>query len=104
MNCRERNVKEGSEAIQRAFQKAEKEWQDKHDEMWAKMPEEQRLAATDVIFRKLIEHAEEGGTYRKLIYDRLGFRVGGAYAVLYCAGGMTISNFFELPKKEISHE
>ena len=39
------------------------------------------------------DHLKEGGTFRKLIYDRMGFGVG-EYQLFYEAGGMNISNAF----------
>ena len=42
-------------------------------------------------FNKLCEHMEQGGTFRKLIYDRMGFSPSD-YETLYRAGGMAISN------------
>jgi hypothetical protein len=58
---------------------------------------ETRLAVTAWVFDHLCKHAEEGGTFRYLIYDRLGFGPD-AYVPLYMAGGMTISNEFDLSK------
>ena len=43
------------------------------------------------VFAKLCEHAKEGGSYRSLIYDRMGFD-GKAYAPLHKAGGMVLTN------------
>ena len=43
------------------------------------------------VFEKLCEHAKEGGSYRSLIYDRMGFN-GKAYAPLHKAGGMVLTN------------
>lgn len=63
-------------------------------EIWNEMTYEQRLAATMVIFGKVCEHAREGGTYRYLIYNRLGFNQD-AYIHLY-PEGMIISNEFVL--------
>lgn len=60
-------------------------------------PYETRLAVTAWVFDNLCKHAEEGGTFRYLIYDRLGFD-SDAYVPLYMAGGMTISNEFDLSK------
>lgn len=54
-----------------------------------------RLAVTEWVFRHLVDHATEGGTFRYLIYDRLGFGPD-SYFPLYNAGGMTISNEFDL--------
>ncbi len=39
--------------------------------------------------------AEDGGSYRSLIYDKLGFETD-AYMVLYGAGGMAINNELDL--------
>jgi len=54
----------------------------------------QKLAVVQWVFRHLVEHAAEGGSYRYLIYERLGFGPE-AYAPL-CSDGLTISNAFEL--------
>lgn len=45
------------------------------------------------VFKHLDDHLKEGGTFRKLIYDRLGFGVE-EYQLFYGAGGMNISNAF----------
>lgn len=57
-----------------------------------------KLAVTQWVMKHIVEHAREGGTYRYLIYDRLGFDEG-AYVPL-CGYGMIISNEFDLTKKE----
>lgn len=64
-------------------------------EIWLKLSYTQRLAATTVIFETICQHARSEGTFRYLIYDRLGFNTD-AYALLYRAGGMNISNNFSL--------
>ncbi len=61
----------------------------------AECPYETRLAVTAWVFAHICAHAREGGTYRYLIYDRLGFG-SDAYVPLYDAGGMEISNEFDL--------
>jgi hypothetical protein len=58
-------------------------------------PYEMKLAVTAWVMRAIVEHAQEGGTFRYLIYERLGFNPD-AYVPLYDAGGMTISNEFDL--------
>jgi hypothetical protein len=70
------------------------------EEVWESLTYDQRLAATAHVFQTLIKHASEGsgGTFRYLIYDRLGFGPD-AYSVLYEAGGMIISNEFDLRGK-----
>lgn len=86
--------------IHDSFEREERKWQAKHDRIWADMSKEQRLAAADVIFRAINDNARISGSYRKLIYDHLNFDEGGAYTILYCAGGQNITNFFEYPKME----
>lgn len=58
-----------------------------------------KLAVTAWVFENLVKHAEEGGSYRYLIYNRLGFDID-AYVSLYEAGGMIISNEFDLTFKQ----
>jgi hypothetical protein len=55
---------------------------------------ELKLAVTKWVMKHIVEHAREGGSYRYLIYDRLGFGPE-AYAPL-CSDGLTISNEFDL--------
>lgn len=59
---------------------------------------ETKLAVTAWVMEKIVEHAKEGGSYRYLIYQRLGFDMD-AYTVLL-ADGMTISNEFDLNLKD----
>lgn len=56
-----------------------------------------RLAVTAWVMENILDHANEGGSYRYLIYDRLGFDVD-SYAVLFDAGGLEISNEFDIDK------
>lgn len=55
---------------------------------------EMKIAVTRWVMKHIVAHAEEGGSYRYLIYDRLNFGPD-AYAPL-CRDGMTISNMFDL--------
>jgi hypothetical protein len=57
-----------------------------------------KLAITQWVFKHIVEHAKSGGSYRYLIYDRLGFSTD-AYVPL-CDDGMTISNEFDLDLKD----
>ena len=66
-------------------------------EVWDSLTHEQRLAATAYVFQKICEHARSGGTYRHLIYNRLGFGPGAYLALL--PEGMHISNRFSLRTK-----
>ena len=61
----------------------------------AALSEEERIAVAAQVFQAIVDHAREGGTFRYLIYDRLGFSPE-AYLPLYCAGGMHISDNFVL--------
>ena len=68
-------------------------------ETWPQLVEncdyETKLAVTAWVFKHVLAHALEGGSFRYLIYDRLGFGPD-AYVPLYNAGGMTISNEFNI--------
>ena len=73
------------------------------DEDLAKIADEcdykTKLAVTAWVFKKIVEHGKEPGSFRYLIYDRMGFDMD-AYVPLYMAGGMTISNEFDLTEKK----
>lgn len=64
------------------------------EETLKEVSDEHKLAVTQWVFKHIVEHAKEGGSYRYLIYDRLGFGPE-AYAPL-CSDGLTISNEFDL--------
>lgn len=61
------------------------------DKLVEECPYDVKLAVTAWVFANIDNHIKEGGSFRYLIYDRLGFG-GDAYVPLYCAGGMNISN------------
>lgn len=46
------------------------------------------------VFERLAEHLEEGGSFRDLIYDRMGFE-GDAYNKLLAAGGHEIASVLD---------
>lgn len=56
-----------------------------------------KLAITAWVFKHIVDHAKSGGSFRSLIYDRLEFGTD-AYVPLYDAGGMDISNEFDLDR------
>ena len=58
-----------------------------------------RLAITAWVMEKILAHATSGGSYRYLIYDRLGFDMD-AYGVLQGAGALEISNQFDIQKMD----
>ncbi len=53
--------------------------------------EKDRLDIVAQTFKAIAQHLSEPGTFRYLIYDRLGFGPD-AYEPLYKAGGLVISN------------
>lgn len=57
-----------------------------------------KLAITKWVMKHIVEHARDGGSYRYLIYDRLGFGPEAYGALL--DDGMTISNEFDLGLKD----
>jgi hypothetical protein len=57
-----------------------------------------KLAVAAWVFKHIVNHAREGGSYRCLIYSRLGF--GTEAYVPLCDDGITISNEFDLGMKD----
>lgn len=78
------------DSMKEAFEEANKEL----DDMVEWCDPTMKLAITRWVMKHIVEHAKEGGSYRYLIYDRLGFDPE-AYAPL-CSDGLTISNEFDL--------
>ena len=68
------------------------------DEMADNCPNELKIAVTRWAMKHIVEHAREGGSYRTLIYDRLGFGPE-AYSPL-CDDGLTISNEFDISQMD----
>ena len=83
--------------------KALKDYDNELAEIADKCDNETKLAVTAWVFKNIVEHAQEGGSYRTLIYDRLGFGPE-AYSPLYSAGGMTISNEFDIERMDLIKE
>lgn len=65
------------------------------DKLVEECPYETKLAVTAWVIRNIVDHAKGGGSFRYLIYERLGFKLD-AYIPLYEAGGMDITNNFDL--------
>jgi hypothetical protein len=65
------------------------------------LPEDDRLAVACMVVKAIVDHAREGGSYRYLIYDRMGFDPG-AYAPLQLAGALDISNEFVLTSQALN--
>ena len=81
---------EALDNIQEAYKELEKD----QEEIVNKLDDETKIAVTRWVFKHVVNHAKDGGSYRYLIYDRLGFGME-AYVPL-CEDGMTISNCFDL--------
>jgi hypothetical protein len=69
-----------------------------YDRMAANCESELKLAVTRWAMKHIVEHARDGGSYRVLIYNKLGFGPE-AYGPLL-SDGMVISNEFDLSLKE----
>lgn len=54
-----------------------------------------KIAVTAWVFKHLVEHAQSPGSFRHLVYKRMGFKLP-AYTPLLNAGGMTISTLFDM--------
>lgn len=72
-------------------------------ELVASCPYETYLAVTAFVIEQIVAHAHDGGSFRTLIYERLGCGPD-AYVPLYLAGGMVISNEFVLPAAPTADE
>ena len=57
-----------------------------------------RIAFAAWVMKHIVDHAKDGGTFRYLIYTRLGLDIS-AYVTL-CSDGITISNEFDLQLKD----
>jgi hypothetical protein len=61
---------------------------------------ETKLAVTAWALSKVYEHGKNPGSFRSLIYGLMGFGLE-AYVPLYYAGGLEITNEFDLNRSEI---
>jgi methionine salvage enolase-phosphatase E1 len=92
------NTKDDLKEIRKVFQAAMKERDAGVIRVWNETDEDTKLAITKYVMDRIWEHAIEGGSYRYLIYDRLGFSMA-AYTYLYPVG-MNISNEFDVSNKK----
>lgn len=68
------------------------------------MTEKPTIEQTAWVIEKLVEHLRDGGSFRKLIYDRMGYGPE-SYQPLFLAGGVALSNlFFEVQEREKERE
>lgn len=77
-----------------AFAKADEQL----DKLAAGCDPEVKLAVVKWAMKHIVEHAKQGGSYRYLIYERMGF--GPEAYVPLCSDGLTISNEFDLNLKD----
>lgn len=91
------------EQIGQTLDEREADIKARYPKLVAECPAETKLAVVAWVFERLIEHAQEGGTFRYLIYNQMGFGPE-AYLPLYLAGGMTISNALDLEAEKQAQE
>jgi len=70
-----------------------------YDELVSKYDNETKLDIAAWVISKIDEHGKNPGSFRYLIYDRLGFDFD-AYVPLYLAGGMNITNELDYSYRE----
>lgn len=70
-----------------------------YDKLVEKYDNQTKLDIAAWVISKIDEHGRDPGSFRYLIYERLGFGMD-AYVPLYEAGGMNITNEFDYGKDE----
>lgn len=85
---------EALDKLREAFE----EYDIKMEKIAAECDPEVKLAVVKWAMKHIVDHARDGGSYRYLIYERLGFGPE-AYGPL-CNDGITISNEFDLNLKD----
>ena len=91
----EESLKKALDELREAYQEADKELKQLADEC----PNDVKIAVTAWAIKHIVEHAQEGGSFRTLIYDRFGFGPE-SYVPIYSAGGMTITNEFDIEQMD----
>jgi hypothetical protein len=69
----------------------------------ATVPQETKLAMCAWFMEKCAEHARQGGSFRSLIYGRMGFGLE-AFLPLYLAGGMELAHHFNFVEATAADE
>ena len=69
------------------------------EKVWNSLDNNTRIAVASHIIRQVNSIGRDGGSFRYFIYNLLGFGPE-AYVPLYEAGGMTITNEYDLNLKE----
>lgn len=83
------------ESVGEVFRESRAQWLAERERLLKECDDDTKLAVTSWVMENICVHAREGGSYRYLIYERLGFGPE-AYVPLLESGGMTISNEFIL--------
>lgn len=76
---------------------------DEDEKIWNSLDTNTRIAVASHIIRQVNAIGQDGGSFRYFIYELLGFGPE-AYVPLYEAGGMTITNEYDLNLKESIRE
>lgn len=84
------------EAIQAGIEAHQRRYEEDFPALVRACPDEVRLAVACWVMKHVYAHAKEGGSYRYLIYERLGFGPD-AYAPMMFADALNISNEFVVP-------
>lgn len=87
------------DGVERSLDARKREIDETYPKPVAECPYRTRLAIATWVIEHIVKHAQEGGSFRYPIYERLRFEPD-AYVPIYMAGGMEISNHFSLPPKE----
>ena len=69
----------------------------RNEEVWNSLDTDIRIAVASHLISKVVEVGSHGCSFRYFIYDMLGFGPE-AYVPLYIAGGMEITNEFDIEK------
>jgi hypothetical protein len=72
-----------------------------YDSIVAKYDNQTKLDIAARVISKIDDHGASPGSFRYLIYDRLGFGPE-AYVPLYTAGGMNITNSLDYSKDDVN--
>jgi len=92
-------IKDALEELSDILNQAQEDNEKYLAEILEQTPYEVKVAVTAWAIKHILEHAREGGTYRYLIYDRLGFGPD-AYGILQMAGALEISNEFDIERMD----
>lgn len=99
MTEEKKSIKDALEELSNILNQAQEDNEKYLAETLEQTPYDTKLAVTAWAIKHILAHAREGGSYRYLIYDRLGFDAD-AYGVLQTAGALEISNEFDIERMD----